>query len=163
MVLSNDVEIRGSIKFQTELRIDGKVEGEINSEGVLTVGENANINGEIKAKAVTVYGKVQGNITAVERCELKSKSTLQGDLHAARLLIEDGAIFIGNSEVTSRMVPRRAPKLSRQAQRKKPFIRQLAQLEAAIRTIVVRRVVLPAYPLHSLVPRASDLASKSRS
>ena len=109
MVLSNDVEITGSTKFQTELRIDGKVEGEINSEGVLTLGENANINGEIKAKAVTVYGKVQGNITVAERCELKSKSTLQGDLHAARLLIEDGATFIGNSEVTSRMVPRRGP------------------------------------------------------
>jgi len=108
MVLSNDVEIRGSIKFQTELRIDGKVEGEINSEGVLTLGENANINGEIKAKAVTVYGKVQGNITVAERCELKSKSTLQGDLPAARLLIEDGAIFIGNSEVTRRMKSARA-------------------------------------------------------
>jgi hypothetical protein len=69
---------------------------------VLTVGENANISGEIKAKAVTVYGKVQGNITVAERCELKWKST-QGDLHATRLLIEDGATFIGNSEVTSGM------------------------------------------------------------
>src|SRR6266704_1627604 len=58
-ILSSDVEIKGSIKFQKELHIDGKVEGEINSEGVLTIGENANIRGEIKAKAVTVYGKVQ--------------------------------------------------------------------------------------------------------
>ena len=82
-VLSSDVEIKGSIKFQKELLIDGKVEG------------------EIKTKSITVYGKVQGNITVGERCELKSRCTLQGDLKAARLVIEEGATFIGKSEVTS--------------------------------------------------------------
>jgi cytoskeletal protein CcmA (bactofilin family) len=100
-ILSSDVEIKGSIKFQKELLIDGKVEGDINSDGVLTVGENAEIRGEIKTKSITVYGKVQGNITVAERCELKSKCVLQGDLKAARLTIEEGATFIGKSEVTS--------------------------------------------------------------
>src|SRR6202030_1866234 len=102
-ILSSDVEIKGSIKFQKELLIDGKVEGEINSEGVLTIGENADIRGEIKTKSITVFGKVQGNITVSERCELKSKCTLQGDLKAARLIIEEGATFIGKSEVSSGM------------------------------------------------------------
>ena len=100
-ILSSDVEIKGSIKFQKELLIDGKVEGEINSDGVLTIGENADIRGEIKTKSITVYGKVHGNITVGERCELKSRCTLQGDLKAARLVIEEGATFIGKSEVTS--------------------------------------------------------------
>jgi len=104
-VLSSDVEIKGSIKFQKELLIDGKVEGEINSDGVLTIGENADIRGEIKTKSITVFGKVHGNITVAERCELKSKCTLQGDLKAARLVIEDGATFIGKSEVTSGTLP----------------------------------------------------------
>ena len=104
-VLSSDVEIKGSIKFQKELLIDGKVEGEINSDGVLTIGENADIRGEIKTKSITVYGKVQGNITVGERCELKSRCTLQGDLKAARLVIEEGATFIGKSEVTSSGAP----------------------------------------------------------
>src|SRR5246127_5497210 len=102
-ILSSDVEIKGSIKFQKELLIDGKVEGEINSEGVLTIGENADIRGEIKTKSIIVFGKVHGNITVSERCELKSKCTLQGDLKAARLVIEEGATFIGKSEVTSGM------------------------------------------------------------
>src|ERR1700716_2025818 len=102
-ILSREVEIKGSIKFQKELLIDGKVEGEINSEGVLTIGENADIRGEIKTKSIMVFGKVQGNITVSERCELKSKCTLQGDLKAARLIIEEGATFIGKSEVTSGM------------------------------------------------------------
>jgi cytoskeletal protein CcmA (bactofilin family) len=100
-ILSSDVEIKGSIKFQKELLIDGKVEGEIHSDGVLTIGENADIRGEIKTKSITVFGKVQGNITVAERCELKSRCTLQGDLKAARLVIEEGATFIGKSEVTS--------------------------------------------------------------
>jgi cytoskeletal protein CcmA (bactofilin family) len=108
-VLSSDVEIKGSIKFQKELLIDGKVEGEINSDGVLTIGENADIRGEIKTKSITVYGKVHGNITVGERCELKSKCTLQGDLKAARLIIEEGATFIGKSEVTSGALPKAAP------------------------------------------------------
>ncbi|HVI83515.1 MAG TPA: polymer-forming cytoskeletal protein [Chthoniobacterales bacterium] len=102
-VLSSDVEIKGTIKFQKELLIDGKVEGEINSDGVLTVGENADIRAEIKTKSITIYGKVQGNISVSERCELKSKCTLQGDLKAARLVIEEGATFIGKSEVSSGM------------------------------------------------------------
>jgi cytoskeletal protein CcmA (bactofilin family) len=91
--------------------IDGKVEGEINSDGVLTIGENADIRGEVKTKSITVYGKVHGNITVAERAELKSKCTLQGDLKAARLVIEEGATFIGKSEVTSGTIPpsRRQP------------------------------------------------------
>src|SRR5260370_5328056 len=105
VILSSDVEIKGSIKCQKELLIEGKVEGEINSDGVLTIGENADIRGEIKTKSITVFGKVQGNITVAERCELKAKCTLQGDLKAARLVIEEGATFIGKSEVTNETSP----------------------------------------------------------
>src|ERR1041385_151778 len=123
-VLSSDVEIKGSIKFQKKLLIDGKVEGEINSDGVLTIGENADIRGEIKTKSITVFGKVQGNITVGERCELKSKCTLQGDLKAARLVIEEGATFIGKSEVTSGMTaakPAPRPEIVRNEEPVKAF------------------------------------------
>jgi len=98
--LSADVEIIGSIKFKTDLFIDGKVDGEITSPGSLTLGEHANVHGEIKAKSVTLQGNARANITVEDRCELKSGSTLHGDLKSARLIIEDGATFIGNSEVT---------------------------------------------------------------
>jgi cytoskeletal protein CcmA (bactofilin family) len=99
-MIPRDVEIKGSIKFQKELLIDGNVEGKINSNGVLTIGENADIRGEIKVKSITVYGKVQGNITVGERCELKSTCALQGALKAARLVVEEGATFLGTSENT---------------------------------------------------------------
>ncbi len=112
-ILASDVEIKGSIKFQNELIIDGKIEGEIVSSGVLTVGENAEIRGEIKTKSVTVLGKVHGNITVEERCELKNRAQLIGDLKAARLMIEDGATFVGKSEVTPNKVAMRQPEVVR--------------------------------------------------
>ncbi len=53
----------------------------------------------MKSKIVIVKGKVHGNITVQERCELHSRSQLIGDLKAARLVIEEGATFLGKSEV----------------------------------------------------------------
>ncbi len=111
--LSSDVEIKGSIKFSNDLTIDGKVEGEILSPGVLIVGENAEVRGEIKTKSVTVHGKVQGNITVEERCELKGRAQLIGDLKAARLVIEEGATFVGKSEVTPNRVAMKQPEVVR--------------------------------------------------
>ena len=76
-------------------------------------GENAEIRGEIKTKSVTVLGKVHGNITVDERCELKGRSVLQGDLKAARLVIEEGATFVGKSEVTPNRIPMKQPEIVR--------------------------------------------------
>jgi cytoskeletal protein CcmA (bactofilin family) len=99
--LSKDVEIKGSVKFVNEFVFDGKLQGEISSvDGILKVGENADVRGEVKSKTVIVKGQVHGNITVQERCELHSHSQLIGDLKAARLVIEEGATFVGNSEVT---------------------------------------------------------------
>lgn len=100
-ILANDVEIIGTLKFENELIFDGKLDGEIVSEGVLTLGKNAQVKGEVKTKAVTVHGTVNGNISVTERCELKASSQLNGDLKAMRIVIEEGATFIGKSEVTS--------------------------------------------------------------
>jgi cytoskeletal protein CcmA (bactofilin family) len=97
--LSKEVEIKGSIVYQGELVIDGKVEGEICSTGILTIGENADVRGEIKTQAVTVFGAVHGNISVGGRCELKAQCIIQGDVSAAWLVIEEGATFIGKSAV----------------------------------------------------------------
>jgi cytoskeletal protein CcmA (bactofilin family) len=107
--LSSDVEITGTIKFRTDLFIDGNVEGEILSPGHLTLGENAHVHGEIKTKSIIIQGSAQANVTVEDRCELKTGSTLTGDLKSARLIIEDGATFVGRSEVTPKPLQKNGP------------------------------------------------------
>ena len=98
--LSSDVEIKGTLKFQNDLVFDGKIEGEIQSNATLTVGKSANVQGEVKSKSIIIHGTVQGNIDAAERVELKATAQLIGDLRAGRIIIEDGATFVGKSEVS---------------------------------------------------------------
>ena len=98
-MLSTDVEIKGNIKFADDLVVDGRIEGSISSDGSLTVGENARIKAEIKTRSVVIYGKVHGNIEVSEVIELKANAELVGDVKAASLSIEPGAIFVGASTV----------------------------------------------------------------
>ncbi len=98
-ILSSDVEITGTLKFSNDLIIDGKIDGEVSSDGDLTIGENARIKGDVKTRSVTVFGKVTGNITVSDRCELKQNAELLGDIKAGKLAIEEGATFMGSSAV----------------------------------------------------------------
>jgi cytoskeletal protein CcmA (bactofilin family) len=109
-VLSSDVEIKGTVKFTNDLVVDGRIEGEIHSEGNLTVGENARLKAEIKTGTVVVYGKVHGNIVASERVELKATAEVVGDIKAKTLSIEPGAIFVGKSNVGTPSTPAAAAK-----------------------------------------------------
>ena len=117
-VLAADVEIKGNLKFAGELTFEGKLEGEITSEGVLTLGETAVINGNINAQSVIVRGKVNGNITAREKIDIKSKTEMFGDIRAAKLAIEEGVTFVGKTEVNPNKVtplplPARQPENSK--------------------------------------------------
>lgn len=100
-VLTNDVDIEGTLRFEGEAIFDGKIKGEIVSNGILTLGKAAVVNGEVKVKSVIIYGAVTGNVTVTEKCELKSSAQLSGDLKASRIVIEEGASFVGKSEVSS--------------------------------------------------------------
>ncbi len=98
-VLSSDVDIKGTVKFSNDLVVDGKIEGDIQSQGNLTVGENARLKAEINTATVVVYGKVHGNISATDRVDLKASAEVIGDIKAKTLSIESGAIFVGKSTV----------------------------------------------------------------
>ena len=100
-VLSSGVSIKGSVKFQKELHIDGKVEGSIDSNGQLTIGEHATIQGEIRTKSVVVDGTVEGNILAGERCELRAGCTVHGDIESPRLVVDEAATFIGSAKIAT--------------------------------------------------------------
>jgi cytoskeletal protein CcmA (bactofilin family) len=98
-VLNSDVELNGTLKFAGELTFDGKLDGEIHSEGVLNLGDDAVIRGNLNVTSVVVRGKVNGNITAREKIEVKAKAELFGDIRAPKLVIEEGVTFVGKCEV----------------------------------------------------------------
>jgi cytoskeletal protein CcmA (bactofilin family) len=97
--LSTDVEIKGNLKFTGELTFAGKLDGEIQSEGALNLGDEAVVRGNINVNSVVVRGKITGNASAKEKIEIKSKAELFGDIRASKLIIEEGATFVGKCEV----------------------------------------------------------------
>ena len=97
--ISQDVEIVGTVKFGKALTVHGKIVGDVHASGVLTLGENGRIEGNIRAASISIEGTVKGNVTVRDRCELKRAARLIGDLEAPRLLIEEGATFVGMSKV----------------------------------------------------------------
>jgi cytoskeletal protein CcmA (bactofilin family) len=103
-VLTSAVEIKGNLKFTGELAFDGKLDGEIHTDGVLNLGDSAVINGNIGAQSVVVRGKVTGNITAKEKIDIKAKAELFGDIRSAKLTIEEGVTFVGKTEVNPNKV-----------------------------------------------------------
>jgi cytoskeletal protein CcmA (bactofilin family) len=98
-VLSTGIEIIGSIRFSNDMIIDGKIEGEITSEkGKITIGENARIKGDVTAGEVKVFGNIEGKITS-QRCELKDKSQINGDIKSKVFSMEEGAKLAGRTEI----------------------------------------------------------------
>jgi cytoskeletal protein CcmA (bactofilin family) len=78
------------------VRIDGTVEGEIQCQGILTIGEGAEVKAKISGQVVVIRGKVEGNVTAKERIELAAPARLIGNINAPRLIITEGVVFDGD-------------------------------------------------------------------
>ncbi|MBR4108644.1 MAG: polymer-forming cytoskeletal protein [Akkermansia sp.] len=98
-VLASGIEIIGSIRFQNDMHIDGHIEGEIQSDtGKVTIGEMANIKGNIQAGEVHIYGKVEGNIQS-NRCHLNSQSNITGDITTGVLSMDEGARLSGRAQI----------------------------------------------------------------
>src|SRR5512136_2059365 len=115
-VLNADVEIKGTLKFTGELTFDGKLDGDITSEGALNVGDNAVVKGNLNVNSVVLRGKINGNVTAREKIEIKARTELFGDIQAAKLVIEEGVTFVGKSEVNPNKVTPAAPPPTRAAE-----------------------------------------------
>ena len=89
--------ITGNISSKMDIRIDGKLEGTLNSEAKVVVGKNALIIGNIVCQTILIEGRVEGNITAKEKLHIQSNGSVIGDLITHKLIIEDGANFNGAS------------------------------------------------------------------
>ena len=100
--LSSGVSIKGTVKFRSELVIDGDVEGTIQSLGRLTIGRNGRVRGDIQTRSATIHGRVDGNLSVDEKCELRSGCTLRGDIETPRLVVDEDVNFTGNAAIATR-------------------------------------------------------------
>ena len=115
-ILNSDVEIKGTLKFAGELTFDGKLDGDITSDGTLNLGDNAVVKGNLNVNSVVLRGKINGNVTAKEKIEIKAKTELFGDIRSPKLVIEEGVTFVGKSEVNpNKVAPTRAAAAARAA------------------------------------------------
>ncbi|MEM8960848.1 MAG: polymer-forming cytoskeletal protein [Acidobacteriota bacterium] len=92
-------KVVGEITGDAELVINGVVEGEIRLDGTLRIGESGRVVGTVRAKAVTVGGRVEGNVSGTERVEVLASGGLEGDVISPRVVISEGAYFKGKVEM----------------------------------------------------------------
>lgn len=105
--IGKTVVISGEVKGNEDLIVDGRVEGTVNlAESRLTIGPSANVAADLSAKDVLILGTVKGNVQASGRVELRAGCTVEGDIRALRLAVEDNAIFRGKVDLTQ---PSQAP------------------------------------------------------
>ncbi len=99
-ILAEDIEFNGTLKFKTSLKIKGVFEGKVNSTGHLYIGKKAKVKADIKAKKVSIYGEMTGNIETTESIELYRGAKLTGDIKTPDLIIESGSYYNGNCTMT---------------------------------------------------------------
>ena len=80
--------------------MDGKLTGEVHSNGMLIIGEKAIVRAEIQAAVVLVRGEAHGTIYAKSRIEAYSPAKIYGDLYSPVLVFGEGVIFEGTSHMS---------------------------------------------------------------
>lgn len=99
-IIGTNVKIKGSIKNTGSIQVNGIVEGELKSDQMVTIGETAAVNGPVNAKSVEISGSVKGIVNASEKIEVNPKGQINGDLITKILIIKQGAIFNGKSQMS---------------------------------------------------------------
>ena len=94
------VNFNGVITYSGTIRVDGRLEGEIHTDGELLIGEEAVISAKITAGTVISWGKITGDIVATTKVRLNAPATLNGSVKAPLLAIEEGVVFTGTLAMT---------------------------------------------------------------
>lgn len=93
--------VEGKIKTDGSIRIDGKLVGDLMAKANAAVGLSGVVEGNLTAQNISLAGKVQGAVTALEKLILEEKAVMKGDIRAARLVIDEGAMFDGHCAMTA--------------------------------------------------------------
>lgn len=112
--IGKSVVIKGELSGSEDLYVDGTVEGTIQLAGNnLVIGPNGHVHADVNAKGVVIQGKLEGNIKASDRAELRKSAVILGDIVTQRIAIEDGAYFKGKVEIQREAAKPNSPPANR--------------------------------------------------
>jgi cytoskeletal protein CcmA (bactofilin family) len=94
-VISSSVQVKGNLVCETDLWVDGTVNGSIEASGSVTLGPNAQIFGDVRAANLNVSGQIKGNVVIEQKLFLAKSAHLIGDIKTASLAVDVGAILEG--------------------------------------------------------------------
>lgn len=109
-VVGQGARLEGTIVSAGSLRIDGQVKGQINAEGDVTLSPQSQVEADIRANNVSVAGRFKGTITVKGRAHLARGGRVDGDITSKSLVVEEGAIFQGQSVMDQQPQAQPAPK-----------------------------------------------------
>jgi cytoskeletal protein CcmA (bactofilin family) len=105
-MIGKSVKIRGELSGSEDLIMDGELHGTIRLPGArLTIGPAARVHGDIAAKEVVIFGRLDGDVRATGRVELRASALVQGNVYAGSLSIEENAAFRGQVDPTRAQEP----------------------------------------------------------
>lgn len=98
-LITTGTVIKGEITSDSDLRIDGRIDGNLTCKGKLVLGQEGVIKGEVFCQNAEIMGKIEGKMQVTELLSLKSTAKIQGDIKTSRLAIEPNAIFSGTCDM----------------------------------------------------------------
>ena len=98
-VIGADATFKGELSFKGSIRVEGTFEGSIETPGKVHVNQGGKLKAEVKVGSLVLDGTLEGNVQASERLELNSTGRLVGDIKAEKLVVKEGASFVGRCEV----------------------------------------------------------------
>jgi cytoskeletal protein CcmA (bactofilin family) len=98
--VGSSVVIKGELSAKEDIRIAGRVEGRVDVDGfTLMVEESAHVHADVAAAGIIIAGTLKGSVVAEHRIELKSTATVEGDLTAPVVRVDEGAILRGKVDI----------------------------------------------------------------
>lgn len=98
-IIGSGTSFKGNLTVTGTIRIDGKVNGEINADGDVIIGESGQVTGNVKGRNITIAGRLDGNADTEGLLHLTSTAIVRGDIHVESFTVEEGAKYKGNCQM----------------------------------------------------------------
>ncbi len=105
-VIGKDAVVKGELLSQTDMLVEGRVEGKIHGKHRVVIGESGNVHAQVHADVVSVRGEVHGDCEATKKVEIAATGKVFGNISAEAIVVAEGATFRGASKMTKRPQPK---------------------------------------------------------